>query len=92
MSVGGAAALATAGATGIFSPGNQYTLGDDVLDLANGDQLPEGGRLVYVQNGTRQHFLAYFYGQWQLRPSADPNTLLLYASSEELCPTEPTQT
>ena len=52
VTVGGAAALVTAGATGIFSSGSQYTLGDDVLTLADGDQLPDGGRLIYVQRET----------------------------------------
>ena len=73
-------------ATGIFSSGSQYTLGDDVLTLADGDQLPDGGRLIYVQRDTR-HSLAYVGGQWRLRLEADPSTALFYAPSEELCPT-----
>mgnify|MGYP002048178240 CR=1 FL=1 len=52
VTVGGAAALVTAGATGIFSSGNQYTLGDAIFNLVEGDQLPDGGRLIYVGAGT----------------------------------------
>ena len=84
---GGAEALVTAGATGIYPPGNQYTLGGEVFDLADGAQLPDGGRLVYVQSDTNQHYLAYIGGQWQLRAYVVPSTLLFYASSEEACPT-----